>query len=152
MGGPTFFSTPTSLCFLQLVEEDGSTPSSAPLWEQEGVEAFSCRMAPVSAASSCPQHTHTHAHTPLPVLHPELSLGTEDEQVDPGDSRDLGETPLLSEIRCPSGTSRTIQDKGVSTWAGVWRVRMGPARTGRYSWALGEVCASADAAGPRAGG
>lgn len=43
-----------SLCFLQLIEEDGSRSISAASWGWEGVKVFSYRVAHVSAAPLCP--------------------------------------------------------------------------------------------------
>lgn len=60
---------------------------SAASWGQEGVKAFSCRVA--VSCPLCPS-ARVHTHTHLPNLHPELGLGTEDGKGEAEDSGDLG--------------------------------------------------------------
>lgn len=67
-----------SFSLLKRLEAD---PFLLPSLEQEGVGAFSYRVAPVSDAPPCP---------PFPRNLLELGLGTEDREGESGDSGDLG--------------------------------------------------------------
>ena len=104
----------------QLIEEDGRPISAS--WQQDGVVALVQREMPVSVVPHAPStHTHTHASTSNWAW--ALRMGKGNQGL-----RRPGNATLPSEIRDPSRTSRTTQNKGESPWAGVLGVRAGPAR------------------------
>lgn len=92
---------------------------------------------PVSAvphASST--HTHTHASTSNWAW--ALRMGKGNQGL-----RRPGNDTLPSEIRDPSRTSRTTQNKGERPWARVLGVRQALPGTRMCLWVLGEVCITA---------